>query len=101
MGRPTGWRDYSATHPTRRVAPIGLSRRPAQRRASAFDLYSRVTVSRASRPERGRELATGSAEGSTAARPGRQARLEDVQKVLTLNLHWCPTLLFALQGGFT
>jgi len=44
---------------------------------------ARATVSRASRPERGRELATGSAKGSTAARPGRPARLEDVRKVLT------------------
>lgn len=44
---------------------------------------SRATLSRAGRPERGRERATGSAEGVTAARPGRLARLEDVQKVLT------------------
>ena len=38
-------------------------------------------VSRASRP--GARERSGSAEGMTAARPGRPARLEDVQKVLT------------------
>ena len=38
-------------------------------------------VLRASRPERGRELATGSAEGITAARPGRsRPGLNDVTK---------------------
>ncbi len=45
--------------------------------------YWRAFVSRASRPERGRDRATGSAEGITAVRPGRpRPGLKTVQKVL-------------------
>lgn len=46
-------------------------------------VYSRATVSRACRPEHGRELATGSVEEMTAECSGRQVRLDTVQKVLT------------------
>ena len=60
----------------RNVAPFGLSRKPAARRAHAFDLYSRGRAG-AAPADRSAER-SGNAQGITAARPGRQARLEDL-----------------------